>query len=215
MRLIVLTATTRAAISVSQLLPCCSFKGVNMSSNLAFWSSVGFWMLMVGLVGDIILIFVPSGRTEKILATIFTLLIAAGVAVEHVADAKRFAPRDLSEQQQDFLVSRLKLFAGQKVDFVIKYSTEEEPAHIARQLREVLVRGEWPSSTVTGMIDTGPVLHGIAIGTNSSADSSAQQATAALISALGEVGLEVTEPVPSDIKVFNLTAPVRIIIGRK
>lgn len=186
-----------------------------MSSNPAFWGAVGFWILMIGLIGELIVIFVPSGRTEKVLAIIFTLLIVAGVAVEHTADAKRFTPRDLNEEQQQLLVSRLKPFAGQKVDLIIKYASEEEPAHIARQLREVLVQAGWPSSTVSTLFDTGPVTRGIAVGAHPLADSSAQRATEALLSALGEVQLEVSEPFPSDVKVFNLTRPVRIIVGRK
>lgn len=53
------------------------------------WSSVGYWILVVGLVGDIAVLVVPKHRErlEKLLAAFFTIVIIVGVAIEHRADA--------------------------------------------------------------------------------------------------------------------------------
>jgi len=57
--------------------------------NKEFWSSVGHWMVVAGLVGDIIVLVVPKHRErlEKLLAAFFTIVIIVGVAIEHRADA--------------------------------------------------------------------------------------------------------------------------------
>jgi hypothetical protein len=54
-----------------------------------FWSSVGYWILVAGLVGDIVVLVVPKHRErlEKVLAAFFTVVIILGVAIEHRADA--------------------------------------------------------------------------------------------------------------------------------
>jgi hypothetical protein len=53
------------------------------------WSSVGYWILVAGLVGDIAVLVVPKHRErlEKLLAAFFTIVIIVGVAIEHRADA--------------------------------------------------------------------------------------------------------------------------------
>ena len=58
-------------------------------ANEEFWSSVGYWILVAGLVGDIVVLTVPRHRErlEKVLAAFFTIVIIIGVAIEHRADA--------------------------------------------------------------------------------------------------------------------------------
>jgi hypothetical protein len=53
------------------------------------WSTVGFWVLVFGLAGDILVLVIPKSRErlEKILAACFIIVIIAGVAIEHRADA--------------------------------------------------------------------------------------------------------------------------------
>jgi hypothetical protein len=65
-----------------------------------FWSSVGYWTLVAGLVGDILVLVVPRHRErlEKILTAFFTIVIIIGVAIEHRADA---AISVLVSQEQD------------------------------------------------------------------------------------------------------------------
>jgi hypothetical protein len=65
-----------------------------------FWSSVGYWILVAGLVGDVLVLVVPRHRErlEKILTAVFTIVIIAGVAIEHRADS---AISVLVSQEQD------------------------------------------------------------------------------------------------------------------
>jgi len=54
-----------------------------------FHSSIGYWILVAGLAGDILVLVVPRHRQrlEKILTAFFTIVIIVGVAVEHRADS--------------------------------------------------------------------------------------------------------------------------------
>jgi len=72
-----------------------------------FWSSMGYWILVAGLVGDIIVLVVPShrDRLEKVLAAFFTIVIIVGVAIEHRADA---AISVLVSQEEDFNALQVK-----------------------------------------------------------------------------------------------------------
>lgn len=71
-----------------------------------FWSSVGYWILVAGLVGDITVLVVPKHRErlEKVLTAFFTIVIIIGVAIEHRADATI-----------SILVSREQTVAAQKM----------------------------------------------------------------------------------------------------
>lgn len=53
-----------------------------------FWSSVGFWLLVAGLVGDLLVPLVPKhrNRLETGLTMVFTFAIIVGVAIERIAD---------------------------------------------------------------------------------------------------------------------------------
>src|SRR5271163_2133177 len=121
-----------------------------MSNNPIFWSSVGFWILMVGLGGDFIVLFIPSGRTEKRLAAIFTVLIAIGVFVEHVADAKRFGSRVLSAEQQADIAASLKPLSlmpdpkgiPERADIVV-FPLTSEGVRLSNQIVSMLQIAGW------------------------------------------------------------------------
>lgn len=55
-----------------------------------WWRAVGYWILVVGLIGEIATVVIPKQRErlEKILSGLFTAIIIVGVAVEHNADNK-------------------------------------------------------------------------------------------------------------------------------
>jgi hypothetical protein len=121
-----------------------------MSNNPIFWSSVGFWILMVGLGGDFIVLFIPSGTTEKRLAAVFTVLIAVGVAVEHMADSKRFGPRTLSPQQQAAIASALEPLSlmlypkgiPERADVVV-FPVSTEAVKLSNQIVSSLKAATW------------------------------------------------------------------------
>lgn len=121
-----------------------------MSNNPVLWSSIGFWILIIGLVGDFVVLFIPLKRLEKTLAAIFTVLIAIGVTVEHMADAKRFGPRMLNSSQEQAVIDELRKFAhpikGQawteRADINVNPVTFEGVA-LARQIESMLKAAEW------------------------------------------------------------------------
>src|SRR5665213_1213319 len=55
-----------------------------------FWSAVGFWILVAGLTGDMLILAIPEHRgwLEKSLAAVFTIVVIIGCAFEHIADGK-------------------------------------------------------------------------------------------------------------------------------
>jgi hypothetical protein len=82
-----------------------------------FWSIWGFRMLLLGLAGDLAVIFIPQKRhiLERALAIVFTLLVFAGVYVGHIGDdaisaalEKKFTPRTLDEKQRQHISANLK-----------------------------------------------------------------------------------------------------------
>ena len=63
----------------------------DLSSEIAnefWWSKFGYWILVVGLTGEIFVLRVPKTREtlEKILTFFFVIVIIAGVTFEHNAD---------------------------------------------------------------------------------------------------------------------------------
>jgi len=113
-----------------------------MQANPALWSSIGFWILVAGLVGEgIVIVVVPSGKLEKALSVLCTILIIAGVTIEHVADAKRFGPRRLSADQVQHLVTLLKPFAGQ--EFSLAVAPDPEAIDLLKTIDSVVNAAGW------------------------------------------------------------------------
>ena len=78
-------------------------------------NSVGLYLIIVGLVAEaVVVFFVPSGRSEKLLSISFTLVIALGVWVEHVGTEALSAPRTLRDGQQAVIIAKLRTFNGQE-----------------------------------------------------------------------------------------------------
>lgn len=53
-----------------------------------WWSGFGFWLLVAGLIGEIVVLAIPAhrGSLEKLLSLAFTVVVIAGCAFEHVAE---------------------------------------------------------------------------------------------------------------------------------
>jgi hypothetical protein len=195
-----------------------------MFSNPTLWSAIGFWILVVGLVGDVIVLFVPSGKLEKTLAAIFTAIVIAGVTVEHVADAQRFGVRDLSEGQQNSIAYQLSEFVGQDVEIFV-YADDPEISHLGDCLRAVMSKSRWNLVSFMTGTEYGRSVVGILIELDSSADTTSRNAAAALASALGDKHLEVQGPqtlVPTARTAsgfgsgpHRVFAPIRVTVGKR
>jgi hypothetical protein len=197
---------------------------VKMSTNWARWSSVGFWILMVGLVGDFAVLFIKSGKLEKRLAAIFTILIAVGVAVEHFADAELHAPRLLTKSQQEQMVQKLKPFAG--TPFVLAVDAEPEAINFMDDVASVLISAGWKREPAehdrkTGLITTiGPLKavawnrSGIALGFRADGPTNLLVPADRLTTALEDAGFKVeTGKIPETVS--NNSDAVYVVIGAK
>src|SRR3954467_4822272 len=87
--------------------------------------SFGNSILLVGLAGDILVLFISAKRhkLEKTLAVVFILIIIGGIALERIADSWA-EPRSLSVPQQAELRSKLSAFP--KTNSFILASTAAE-----------------------------------------------------------------------------------------
>jgi hypothetical protein len=58
-------------------------------ANEFWWSKLGFWILVVGLAGEILVLRVPKTHEtlEKVLTLVFVIVIIVGVTFEHNADS--------------------------------------------------------------------------------------------------------------------------------
>jgi hypothetical protein len=68
-------------------------------ANEFWWSKLGFWVLIFGLAGEILVLRVPKTHEtlEKILTFFFVVVIIAGVTLEHNADS---AVAELTSKQE-------------------------------------------------------------------------------------------------------------------
>jgi hypothetical protein len=111
-----------------------------------WWSSFGFIILVIGLLGDIATLAVPvhRGRLEKYLTAIFTAVIIIGCAYEHVAENKIADLIALEQQAADKVIAesnnqaqQAKLQVAQIRDEVApRELTKAEQNQIADQLRQ-------------------------------------------------------------------------------
>jgi hypothetical protein len=73
----------------------------------------GFRLLVAALIADaLVIVFVQSGSPEKVLSFLCTLLIAAGVWIEEIADHAIAAPRRLTDKQRQLITDKMRLFKG-------------------------------------------------------------------------------------------------------
>lgn len=73
----------------------------------------GFRLLVAALIADaFVIIFIQSGNLEKALSFLCTLLIAAGVWIEEVADHAIAAPRQLTDEQRRLITEKMRSFNG-------------------------------------------------------------------------------------------------------
>ncbi len=104
-----------------------------MSAEIAnefWWSKLGFWILVVGLAGEILVLRVPKSREtlEKILTFFFVVVIIVGVTLEHNADT---AVADL--------ISKQEIDAGIKIASLGKEAAEtnEHAKLLAKETEEL------------------------------------------------------------------------------
>jgi len=158
-------------------------------NNPEFWSSVGFWVLVGGLVGEgLVISFVPSGKLEKALAVLCTLVVIVGVAVEHIADSRRLADRTLSDGQVATIVADLKPFEGQLFQ-ITTFWDMREPLALSNRLYGALIAAGWKyDKPRTGSFMLGG-MEGVQILAHPAAKPEAKKAREELLSIPNRYGL--------------------------
>lgn len=164
-----------------------------------FWSKAGYWLLAVGLLGDLAVIFIPARKhlLEKCLAGLFTLTIFAGVVVGHIGDnailvavekravkaEQKLADRSLSDEQIAQIGARLIQFAGQRFT-MNTYWNDREPNSFTKRIGEdaLITHAHWqfvrPNGFLVGIIG------GLTVDVANDADEKTKTAASALVSAL-------------------------------
>src|SRR5262249_38284381 len=125
-------------------------------------ASVGFWMIIGGLVAEaIVIVAVPSGKREKTLSVIFLLTIDAGVWLEHAANSvlqaehekllvSRLVDRELTPAQREDIAAQLRPFSNrpnrQKITLV-QIENDSEVAKLTGQIEVALRAADWQFQT--------------------------------------------------------------------
>jgi hypothetical protein len=169
-----------------------------MEINPAALSSIGFWILFAGLVGEgLVILFVSSGKLEKALSVVCTVVIIVGIGIERVGDKQRFGPRRLTPKQQENIAIKLKRFAGERID-VLAYQGDVEPWFIADQIAAALGKPPGAGWTVRfGRVkEINRAFNGMLVETTPRANVEDKNAAKALVSALIKIHLSVAGPFP-------------------
>lgn len=160
-----------------------------MSICAAFLSSTGFWLIIAGLIGEAIVIFVPVGqrKVEKGLSLAFTVMIALGVAAEHIGDSEKNGPRHLRDPQRTRIAAALKPFDHQKFQ-MITYPRCDECSSTFMLIYGILTEAGWVRDGPPQGIPIGS-MQSIMVNATDKSDQQTKHAAEALTSALNENGI--------------------------
>jgi hypothetical protein len=144
-----------------------------LSASIAsemFWSSIGYWVLAVGLAGDILVLVIPKHRErlEKILSGFFIIVIIVGVTIEHNADtriavlvsqqeeagrleiARLKAPRSLTSRQSDELIGKLRSYEAKTFWLLTERTDDDDRSEqmlLSRQLLNAFSQAGWTKTS--------------------------------------------------------------------
>jgi hypothetical protein len=160
-----------------------------MTIGADFLSSAGFWLIIVGLIGEAIVIFVPVGRrrVEKGLSLAFTVMIAFGVAAEHIGDSEKSSPRHLSDSQRTKVITALKAFDHQKFQ-MITYPRRDECSSTFMLVYGILTDAGWVRDGSPQGIPIGS-MQSVLVNATDKSDEQTKHAAEALTSALNSNGI--------------------------
>jgi len=102
--------------------------------------TIGFWILVIGLAGEIVLLFLHEGRLHKVLTGFCVAVIIGGVRLEHVGSEEGRAARKLRSAQRDQVVRDAKAIAG---PFVLLTEMGAEPLDFGLDIAAALRSAGW------------------------------------------------------------------------
>lgn len=165
-----------------------------MYTNPTLWSSIGFWILVAGLGGEVLVIlFVSSLKVEKVLGALCTLVIIIGVGIEHRADTIRLSGRILDPTQQESITKELSPFLGTR--FTIRaYNDDENAVKLLSTISAVLLKAGWVEMPPTGIMGF-LLVRGVSVEVRPAHAAALEPAAKHLAAALRAQGIEATEKV--------------------
>jgi hypothetical protein len=115
-----------------------------LASSPAELKSLGTAILLIGVAGEILTLFIPSSwkSIEKIVSASFIAIVIAGIWIEHVGDDRLAAPRSLSSEQQRELVAQLSRFAPTRFDMSVTVG-DPEAMTLLLQIATTLENAGW------------------------------------------------------------------------
>jgi hypothetical protein len=102
--------------------------------------TIGFWILVAGLAGEFVLLFLHEGRLLKVLTGLCVLFIVAGVWLEHVGAEEGRAARKLRSAQREQLIRDAKPIAG---PFILLTELGAEPLDFGLDIAAALQAAGW------------------------------------------------------------------------
>ena len=109
-----------------------------------FLKIAGFWLAVIGLVGQGAIVFVMPRRisAEKILRLLLVGIAIVGIAANRIGDVALASPRHLAECQAQKVVSAIKPYAGQLFQ-IITYRNCEECSGTFMLIYDMLQQAGW------------------------------------------------------------------------
>jgi len=170
-------------------------------------SWVGFLLLVIGLLGEVAVLIVPSQKyvLHASLGLLFAATVVVGVVIEHIGDdailkavetraikaEQRLADRTLSDEKIAEIGAQLAPFAGQQFT-MNTYWQSKEPTNFTKRIGEnaLIAVAHWQFIRPTGFL-VGQV-SGVTVDVANDADERTKEAAAALVSALKAADVDAT-----------------------
>lgn len=188
-------------------------------SNPTLWNAIGFWVLVAGLFGAALALFLLPTYARKAAAIISLALVIGSVTVQYAANKQGVGPRHLTPAQEKKLVSKLQRFAGAGIE-IAAYRGNSETRRVGDQIAKTLQMAKWsvredPTREPQWAVD------GILVELTKT-DAWDERAAKALVSALTKVQLAASGPLTAEGSSQAQTSktdpsndkPIRLIIGR-
>jgi hypothetical protein len=157
--------------------------------NPELLKSLGFTATVIGLIGNIAVLFLPKTREklEKSLRIAFLVLMMIGVVGGKVADhiiATANGPRDMSATEWSSFSDKMRPFSGEQFT-ILQYTDEVEAYNLAAKLKEALETADWhfTESTIGERLFGGGLL-GVLVVISNASDEKTKQAAQALVTRL-------------------------------
>jgi len=112
-------------------------------SDPVYLKWIGFRLTVLGIAGEILLLFFASKRValQKALGGFFIFLIITGVWLDDTADLKKIADRMLTGEQQARIADKLRSFGSIPFDFALQ--TNPETIQLMEQVAAAVEAATW------------------------------------------------------------------------